>query len=394
MIETKFLGLLRNEKIGSNLLDDANKQILVEKGIISKDPNNDPEELIRWSFFDDDEYHSEEENNTYAFNFDFINEIYNVISFYAESENLDYLSYNLNNVEVNWIDVKQKINLAVNEERKKEIAQKVYDLLNEENLEKKLESLRLDVVDFNNDFDESYYLNLWSNIKSIFKKPQLDATGYSLSDIYALRRLYFDFLNRNVDNNWKEWVFYGILYEPILKGYLMFDPENEYMADELYPDNFPHALYSFIHSLKFKKYDIVDIWSNFYNLNIINNLLLQIIKPKKKTTKKSSTLKDLFLDKKKYDYVIKSLIDNDIIKKTNKGLKILVPEEFKNRGKETFICSIGIQLSNKNFFKICHYTEIVDALNNEFSEHIQKQHYDYALKTNNQEKYLSYTNLL
>ena len=77
MIETKFLGLLRNEKIGSDLLDDTNMHVLVKKGIISKDPNNDPEELIRWSFFNNDEYHGKEGNNFYTFNFDFINEIYN-----------------------------------------------------------------------------------------------------------------------------------------------------------------------------------------------------------------------------------------------------------------------------------------------------------------------------
>ena len=392
MIETKFLGLLRNEKIGSDLLDDTNMHVLVKKGIISKDPNNDPEELIRWSFFNNDEYHGKEGNNFYTFNFDFINEIYNVISFYAESENLEYLSYNLNNVEVNWIDVKQKIDLAVGEEKKKEIAQKVYDLLNEEGLEKKLENLRLDLVDFNDDFDESYYSSLWSNITSIFKKPQLDVTGYSLKDKYPLRRLYFDFLNRNVDNNWKEWIFYCILNENILKEYLMFDLKKE--NDDWYYDNPSEALYYFIHSLKFEKYDIINIWSNFSSLKIFNDLLLKIINPKKKTAKKNITLKDLFLDKEKYDYVIKSLIDNNIIKKTNEELKILFQEEFKNRGKETFICSIGVQLSNKNFFKICDYTEIVDALNNEFSVDIQKQNYDYAIRTPNQDKYLSYTNFL
>jgi len=264
MNKRKFLGILRDERINSNLIDVANKEVLLNKEIVLKNPKNDADERVSWLLSFDD-YECNSENNVYTFNIDFLNEIYNAISDYSERDY--YVSYNLNDVEVDWVDVQQKIDLTIEEGKKIEIALEVYKLLNEVSLEKKIESLKL-----KDDVSENNFIVKWSEIISLFHKPEFDVGYYSLYSKKPLRRLYVDFLNREVDNNWKEWVFWGILNKNILEGYLLYDLEK--FKDDVFSDDY---WISFITSLKFEKYNVVDIWSNFYSLSIINDRLSKII---------------------------------------------------------------------------------------------------------------------
>ncbi|WP_426431029.1 hypothetical protein ACPX19_01415 [Winogradskyella sp. HB-48] len=390
MNKRRFLGILRGEKINSSLIDAANKKVLLNKEIVLKNPKNNPDDLVSWILaFDDDEYNRE--HNLYTLNIDFLNEIYNAISDYSERDY--HVSYDLDDVEVDWVDVQQKIDLAIEEGKKKEIALEVYKLINEVSLEKKVESLKI-----KDDVSENSFFVKWSEIISIFRKSEFDVDYYTLYSKKPLRRLYVDFLNREVDNNWKNWVFYGILNEKILGDYLSYDLGK--FKDDVFSDDYWN---SFVTSLKFEEYNVVDIWSNFYSLSIINERLSKIINQHNSTTNnspkhsppKNITLKSLFInDGEKYDETIDLLIKNNIIKKTDNGLRVIVPEEFKKDSK-TFICSIGHTLYfNKYLKKECSGAKISEALNNTFGTDTSRQNYSQTINNEYLDRYTKYLNFL
>ncbi|WP_179320769.1 hypothetical protein [Winogradskyella helgolandensis] len=150
-------------------------------------------------------------------------------------------------------------------------------------------------------------------------------------------------------------------------------------------------------------FDLLEEWSSFYEakviLETIKNHILSLQETSKKCNKKEIKAK-LSLEnlletpKTNFSVIIDKLLEKGIIQLIQDEYSILIPDEFKKRGAETFICSIGIQLSNKEYLKFCDKTDIVYALNECFGTKITKQNYDYALKSNQLDKYLKYTDFL
>lgn len=153
--------------------------------------------------------------------------------------------------------------------------------------------------------------------------------------------------------------------------------------------------------------EFIDKWIYFIERDCINNHILSKIQELEKkivTTEDDSKpslkdLKALFKEsgvEKKYDNVINLLIEKERVKKVNDDLEIVIPNKYKKRGKQHFICSLGMQLYNKGYIPSIYDGKVItEALNNTFvNSSVTRKNY-FALKESpRQDIYLQYFNFI
>ncbi|MEH6537693.1 MAG: hypothetical protein V7719_14935 [Psychroserpens sp.] len=181
-----------------------------------------------------------------------------------------------------------------------------------------------------------------------------------------------------------------------------FISENFYRFYNFYSDLRESSIYEHLSDVT----DLLTTWGRYsgikYRLDWMKSKLNEFenLKSSEETNKNSlssnvKTLKELFQKDDKFDDVIDLLIQKEVISDSDEGYIVIIPDKYKKRGRQLFICAIGNNLHNKNYLKICNDIDIVHALNNLFcNSNITKQNYYSLLESPNHDKFLGFTNFL
>ncbi|XMO87179.1 hypothetical protein AAFN75_02600 [Algibacter sp. AS12] len=245
-------------------------------------------------------------------------------------------------------------------------------------------------------FEIESFFNTDKKIKFLKRKYR----KYYPKNEYTLYSLYIN------DNKWKEWVLQEFSNSPtILKLYLT-GKKDDWLTFIIY--NNKECLQ------KDCVFTLMSKWGKFHKtqniLHLINNKIKELeneVDTTQNTTNKNKstpnktqytkTLRELFSNpKEEYDSVLKLLIKNNIISETKNGLEIIVPEKYTpKKGRQAFICAIGLQLKEKMYLKFCTDVDIVRAFNNTFCNvNISKQNYDSLKISNKMDEYINHFSFL
>ncbi|WP_417858837.1 hypothetical protein [Xanthomarina gelatinilytica] len=395
----KYLGVLKGVDLGDDLFKEDNFELLIENKIIVRFYENDKSVASSRIFYDFEKapfVYNDYTSYGYMLNNDFLDEAYQFIKNHVESLPNNTILWFINEeiIEYNLNDIKYLLESTLDISEKKSMLKNAFKEINTKCLDFKLERLRIkddDVVEL----DENTTIGkLYSLLNYVFKRDLL-RTYYN--DDFPVRRLYFDFLELESNNpkKWKEWVYQRLESSDFIKEYLT-NNDDLYDYEFIYSKHNPNG-----------NYDLINIWSNFLVIkktnDFINETIEELSKKTKtptttpKTTTTNLTFKELFKNPKEdCDLVLSQLIENNIIKKTNNKYEIIIPDKYKVKGTQFFICSIGMQLIEKGYFdKDYDGTAIAEAFNDFFiNVKISKQNYNSLKDSPNQREYLKHTDFL